>query len=134
MQQQGLFGNYRYCEFCRRPLSLDYEGTLCPGCVENELFSRVKEYIRSNDVTEYEVAEHFEIPLYRVKKWIREGRIEYKDNKLNTITMHCTICGASISFGTLCAKCLRQKGTSGHSAPRESEPSRMRYLEDAKYN
>ena len=67
----------------------------------------------------------------QVKKWIREGRIEYKDDHLNTITMHCTRCGAPISFGTLCAKCMRQKDVSVHSSAREDvSDSRMRFIED----
>lgn len=131
MIQQDLFGNYKYCEVCRKPLSLNYKAALCPFCIEQQLFIEVKEYIRSNDVNEYNVAEHFGLPLSQVKKWIREGRIEYKDQKLNTITMHCISCGAPITFGSMCAKCLRQKNTSGHSAPLESGASRMRYLEDA---
>ena len=70
----------------------------------------------------------------QVKKWIREGRIEYKDDHLNTITMHCTRSGAPISFGTLCAKCMRQKDVSVHSSAREDvSDSRMRFIEDMVY-
>lgn len=131
-QRQALFGNYKYCEECRKPLPLTYKSNVCPSCTEHRLFREVKEYIRANDVTEYDVAEHFNIPHYRVKQWIREGRIEYKDNHLNTISMHCTKCGEPISFGTLCAKCLRQQGSAGHSANLgKSENSRMRYLDDS---
>ena len=108
-QPQDLFGNYKYCEECKRPLPLTYKENLCPSCIEQKLFREVKEYIRENDVNEYDVAQHFHIPHMQVKKWIREGRIEYKDDHLNTITMHCTRCGAPISFGTLCAKCMRQR-------------------------
>ena len=83
------------------------------------------------DVNEYDVAQHFHIPHMQVKKWIREGRIEYKDDHLNTITMHCTRCGAPIAFGTLCAKCMRQKDVSIHSSAREDiSDSRMRFIED----
>ena len=98
---------------------MTYKENLCPSCIEQKLFREVKEYIRENDVNEYDVAQHFHIPHMQVKKWIREGRIEYKDDHLNTITMHCTRCGAPISFGTLCAKCMRQKDVSGHSSARE---------------
>lgn len=67
MQQQGLFNNYKYCERCNRPLPLTYEDAICPDCQNQELFTNVKEYIRANDVTEYDVAEHFNIPLSKVK-------------------------------------------------------------------
>lgn len=132
MEQQDLFGNYKYCENCRRPLSLTYENNLCPGCIEQQLFHKVKEFIRENDVTEYDVALHFDIPLSRVKRWIREGRIEYKDKRLNTITLQCIDCGAPITFGSLCSKCLRKKNTSGYSAAFTADSSRMRFLDDAK--
>ena len=85
-QPQDLFGNYKYCEECKRPLPLTYKENLCPSCIEQKLFREVKEYIRENDVNEYDVAQHFHIPHMQVKKWIREGRIEYKDDHLNTIT------------------------------------------------
>lgn len=132
MVQQDLFGNYKYCEICRRPLPLTYKDSLCPACIEQQLFHEVKEYIRENDVTEYDVALHFNIPLHRVKQWIREGRIEYKEDRLNKITLHCMQCGAPISFGTLCSKCLRAKNTSVHSTGQPAESSRMRYLDDVK--
>ena len=79
-QPQDLFGNYKYCEECKRPLPLTYKENLCPSCIEQKLFREVKEYIRENDVNEYDVAQHFHIPHMQVKKWIREGRIEYKDD------------------------------------------------------
>ena len=132
MQEQGLFNNYKYCERCNRPLPLSYEDSLCPDCIDQELFSNVKEYIRANDVTEYDVADYFHIPLSKVKHWIREGRIEYKDEYLNTlITFHCKKCGASITFGTLCAKCQKLSGISGHSASNTSaENGHMRFLDN----
>lgn len=132
MEQRGLFDNYKYCEYCGKPLPLSFEGTVCAACQEQQLFRDVKEFIRSNDnVTEYDVAKQFDIPIQRVKHWIREGRIEYKDNNLNTITMHCMECGAPISFGRLCAKCLKKQSVSGHSKLANEAPGRMRYLEDS---
>ena len=76
--EEGLFGKYKQCEFCNRPRPNDYEGTLCPRCKDHKLFHDVKEFIRANQVNEYEVADHFKIPLKQVKEWIREGRIEYQ--------------------------------------------------------
>lgn len=131
MEQQGLFDNYKYCEFCKRPLPLDYADSLCPACKETKLFHQVKEYIRANDVTEYDVALHFHLPLHQVKQWIREGRIEYKEDHLNMITTHCIKCGAPISFGQLCPKCLKQQNLSVHSSRTKEDDSRMRYLKDS---
>lgn len=130
MLSRSLFEDYNTCELCGRALPTEYQKVLCPSCIEQQLFMDVKEYIRANDVNEYDVAKEFHIPLSRVKQWIREGRIEYKDKRLNTLRMHCLKCGAPITFGTLCPKCMRQQDTSGYTKHMETDPSRMRYLED----
>ena len=132
MQARGLFDNYNTCELCGRALPANHQKLLCQVCLDQQLFMDVKEYIRENDVNEYDVAQEFDIPLSRVKQWIREGRIEYKDKRLNSIRMHCLKCGAPITFGSLCSKCLRQQNTSGHSKVPETDPSRMRFLEEGK--
>lgn len=131
MEQKGLFQDYRYCEICRRPLPQSFEGTVCPLCKEHALFMQVKDFIRENDVTEYEVAEKFNLPLSRIKQWIREGRIEYKDKDLNGhISYNCQRCGAPISFGTLCSKCLRYSNNMGRATVTSGgAPMRMRFLD-----
>ena len=60
----------RICVNCGRRLLRDIEGNLCPRCAEQELFCEVRDYIRANDVKDYEVAEHFNLPLSKVKEWI----------------------------------------------------------------
>ena len=93
MDRALLFENVKFCSICRGALPLDYEDELCPACKENQLFSEVKEYIRAGDVTEYQVAEYFNIPRRLVKKWITEGRIEYKEEEEKLDTLHCAHCG-----------------------------------------
>lgn len=128
--QTDLFGNFKYCERCSRPLPLSYKHELCPDCIEHELFDEVREYIRANTVNEYDVAEHFHIPRQQVIKWIRQGRIEYKDERLNTInSLFCKKCGASIPFGSLCSKCSKLAHSSGHSMPLQTENGHMRFLD-----
>lgn len=129
-----LFGNFKECEYCGRPLPLHYEKALCPHCLEANLFREVKEYIRSNIVNEYEVAQHFNIPLKQVKAWIRDGRIEYRENDVPHLSsVHCQQCGAPISFGSLCSKCMKAansgKGFSIQTPPTDAD-SRMRYLDN----
>lgn len=132
MKQQRLFDNSKYCEYCGRPLPLSSESSLCSACQDQQLFREVKEFIRSSDhVTEYDVSKHFDIPVQRVKRWIREGRIEYKDNVLNALTMHCVECGVPITFGRLCAKCLKKQNVSGHSQLTMEVEGHMRYLKDS---
>ena len=63
-------------------------------------------------------------------------RIEYKDNS-NTVSLiktYCRSCGAPITFGTLCPKCLRAQNISGHSTGTKDEESHMRYLDKSVRN
>ena len=104
----NLFNDYNRCPVCERRLPNNYSRKHCPSCTENEIFRQVREYIRENDVNEFDVSRKFNIPVRIIKGWIREGRIEYKDPKLNESTedYYCHKCGAKLSFGTLCPKCL----------------------------
>lgn len=129
---EGLMGKYKQCEFCGRPLPLHFEQNLCPRCQEEHLFHEVKEFICSNTVNEYEVADHFGIPLKQVKQWIREGRIEYHtENSTGTINnIRCQRCGVPVSFGTLCPKCLKLLNSSqGSAVATPNADTRMHYLD-----
>lgn len=69
--------NHKYCEHCGSPIPRSFELPYCASCQDTFLFKSVKEYIRNNNVNEFQVAEHFDIPLSLVKRWVREMRIEY---------------------------------------------------------
>ena len=134
MERASLFDNCKYCSVCKRILPVNYEKDICPMCEENALFHKVKEYIRSRDVTEYQVAEKFNIPHRQVKKWIAEGRIEYKETpEPKLVGLHCINCGKAITFGNLCQKCYKEKyNTKMGYAPLKTvrDKSKMRYLEE----
>ncbi len=132
MEQVSLFDNIKYCSVCRRHLPSSYEKEMCPVCIENALFSEVKEYIRSREVTEYQVAEHFNISHRKVKKWITEGRIEYREQEASRIvSLHCSQCGERIAFGNLCQKCYKEKyNTKSGYAPLKESDNRMRYINE----
>ena len=120
------------CQVCGRPLPARYTSDTCANCVEAELFSKVRDFIRANDVTEYDVAEHFKISHRKVKGWIKEGRIEYKEQEERTVTVtHCMRCGAKVSFGTLCTKCLKVMNGEheGFALPTSGEDGRMRFMD-----
>lgn len=120
------------CKECRRNLPPDYPGEVCPACKERILFSQVKDFIRENDVTEFDVSKHFDIPLFKVKGWIREGRIEYKDLDKPTVkTLHCQKCGKDITFGSLCTDCLRKSNITGSAAfsSGSDEEEKFRFLQ-----
>lgn len=68
---------------------------------------RVKDYIRSNVVNEYMVADHFQISIKKVRNWIKEGRIEYVEKDTQIVGTKCQRCGKPVSFGTLCPDCMR---------------------------
>ncbi|MBP3677073.1 MAG: hypothetical protein J6I97_01865, partial [Agathobacter sp.] len=69
--------NYKYCEHCGAAIPRSAEFACCAKCQETILFHEVKNYIRENNVNEFQVAERFNIPLRLVKQWMRELRIEY---------------------------------------------------------
>lgn len=123
---------YKYCKYCGRVLAPTYKEDNCPMCIENILFDQVREYIRANDVTEQQVANHFQIPQKKVKGWIKEGRIEYKENGnvRALITMHCENCGAPVRFGSLCTKCRSMLNKAKYNYMGNDEmDTRMRFLD-----
>lgn len=118
------------CEQCGARLHDSYPKTLCPSCIERNLFSDVKEFIRSrNDVREQDVAQEFNIPIRKVRDWIKEGRIQYKDDKGNTISsVSCRVCGKPISFGVTCPKCHSMQNLQVFVAQKKEEDAEMRFL------
>jgi RecJ-like exonuclease len=131
---ESLFdSDIKSCTECHRDLPKDYPEDTCPACKERLLFSKVKDFIRENDVTEFDVAKEFDIPLFKVKGWIREGRIEYKDLQPKTMkNLHCESCGKEISFGSLCTECLRKSNISGSASAfpfSNDEEEKFRFLQ-----
>ena len=130
----------RVCVNCGRRILHDGKKNLCPKCAEQELFCEVRDYIRANDVKDYQVAEHFNIPLGKVKEWIKQGRIQYKDDPtMKQIIMgnYCQVCGTPTNFGTICPKCMREKRRSEQigiaiAAPKPEGSNKMRFMEEDK--
>ncbi len=129
----GIFSEFKNCEFCHKPLPNAYDKPLCPSCIEAQLFREVKNFIRENTVNEYEVADHFQIPLRVVKEWIREGRIEYVTNAQGgtMASVHCQRCGAPVQFGTLCPKCLKllNHNIKGYEVQELNRNHKMRFVD-----
>lgn len=103
----GLFGHYKTCTICSKRLPDTYKYDFCPSCKDAQLLHDVKDFIRENDVNEYQVADFFDIPVAMVKNWIREGRIEYRAKGEASFSLHCQRCGAPVSFGSVCPKCIK---------------------------
>ena len=132
MEKRNLFSKYKYCQFCGCPIDAKSEINVCSVCEENELFHKVKDFIRENNVNEFQVASEFNIPINQVKKWIRDGRIEYKKDDTKTIVgLHCQLCGGDVMFGTLCPKCLKaiNNKKQGYGTNKTGN-AQMRFLDD----
>ncbi|WP_455056521.1 hypothetical protein [Jutongia sp.] len=129
-----LFADTPRCTQCGRILPDVYEeDDICPNCKEANLFAEVKDFIRENDVRELDVAEHFDIPIAKVRKWIREGRIQYKGEAGQTISsIYCQICGKPIEFGTLCPECHRLQGLKIVAQQYAEQKSEMRFINKGK--
>ena len=132
MSDNFMESEIKYCESCKRVLPPKYKEALCPTCAEYAVFQKAKDFIRSGDYNEYDVAQFLQIPLQQVRKWIREGRIQYKEDSLNNITIQCQICGVPITFGTMCPKCLKAQNVSGSSSIHPAfDVGNMRHLQTA---
>lgn len=120
------------CKQCDLKYRSNFELDICPSCADNNLFDKVREYIRNNDVNEIQVAEHFDIPLSRVKGWVKEGRITYKKNAEGKYIslLRCEICGDPIDFGKVCFKCSHRNMIKGSYSGMNIEENRMRFLND----
>ena len=103
--------NYKYCQYCGTTMPVTVKYPYCDSCREIILFQKVKDFIRENDVNEFQVAAQFGLPLRTVKGWIKEGRIEYKETAAGAKALNnklkCERCGAPVTFGTVCPKCLK---------------------------
>lgn len=134
MKSQYQDSNYKFCCMCSKPLPIDYEKDFCSACEDDVLFREVREYIRSHTITEFELAEVFNIPLAKVRRWIKEGRIEYVEREKKIVSTNCQRCGAPISFGTLCTECMRAINSSKEVAflaiAPDKERDRMRFLSE----
>jgi hypothetical protein len=133
-QTTGLFASYKVCSICGKRLPDSYMEDCCPGCLDAKLLRDAKDYIRENNVNEYQVAEHFDIPVRIVKDWIREGHIEYRSTGSSTFTLHCQHCGAPVTFGSVCPTCLKLMNSSGKGGFRSvasDSNHQMRFLQNS---
>lgn len=117
------------CPQCGTKLNNMYPHEFCPNCMEINLFNEVKDFIRENEVREQDVAEHFNIPIRKVRSWIREGRIQYKGEGKDAISgVHCRYCGKPISFGIACSECHSLQNLQVVAAQRGEDNAAMRFL------
>ena len=104
-----LFQGSKFCAWCHCPIPEDSEDDLCKNCQASREFKEIREYVREHNVNEFQLAEAFEIPLRKVKQWIREGRLEYREEVRTMVNLHCQRCGKAIQFGNFCTECMRME-------------------------
>lgn len=110
----------KVCKDCKKLFYAINGQAYCGDCRElreGEL-KVVKEYIRTHeDAGVQEVAEACEVAPQQILVWVREERIEFKDQ--SRVMMPCMLCGANISGGSYCDKC--KKLIASGMAPKPSE-------------
>ena len=117
------------CKQCGRRLHPKYNKDICPACMEMNLFNEVKDYIRKNDVNESQVADHFGISNAKVRAWIRDGRIQYKNTDGKTVSqVYCQICGKPLDVGNLCSECRHLQGLEVVAERYGEEAGQMRFI------
>ncbi len=108
MEERGtLFQGGKFCLWCHCPIPMSSESEYCENCQESIRFREIRDYVREHDVNEFQLAEEFGLPLRKVKQWIREGRLEYKELNNTMVNLHCQRCGKAIHFGNFCPECNR---------------------------
>lgn len=107
MEDNEMFGG-RTCPRCGRRLPLSFKGDVCAVCEEERLFEEVRDYIRTNEVTEFKLAEKFGLTQRKIQKWINEGLIQFSgSDPTKRIKGHCARCGDPLDFGSYCPSCMR---------------------------
>jgi flagellar operon protein (TIGR03826 family) len=101
--------NIRNCRRCGKLYSYIGGTPICPSCREKdeEDFKRIKEYLYENPgATLSEVANTLEISVEKIKRFLREGRLEIVGDDGNMF-LECENCGKAIKTGRFCEQCGR---------------------------
>lgn len=95
------------CRRCGAVFNSLNGGRLCPACVreDDEVFLTVKEFIYENPrATISEVASGLNISITRIKRYLREGRLEIIEK--HNLFLECERCGVAIQTGRFCPACM----------------------------
>lgn len=110
----------RNCKKCGKMFSYSSGTLICPNCIskDEEDFKNVRQYLYENPgATLPEVSTVLEISAEKIKRFLREGRLEIVNTEGNVI-LECERCGKSIKSGQYCNECAKNllrdiKNTSG---------------------
>ncbi|HHW32013.1 MAG TPA: MerR family transcriptional regulator [Clostridiaceae bacterium] len=113
--------NIRNCRRCGKLFNLVGDPPLCQECrkIEEEDFKRLKEYLFNNPgATLSQVSLELDISIERIKRYLREGRLEIAGNS-DSFLLECENCGAPIKSGRFCKDCLSDLTTELKKVSRE---------------
>lgn len=102
--------NIRNCSKCGKIYAYDGTSKLCPKCrkEEEEEFKRVKEYIYDHPEANIQlVSEETGVPVKKILRYLREGRLQLKDEH-NNLILACERCGKPIKTGRFCDMCVAE--------------------------
>lgn len=98
----------RNCPVCGK-VFVKISRNLCPECIEKEEteYEQVRKYLKDNPgASVEEISELTGVDEKKILRWIREGRIDATHDMGDT-GLTCKRCGAEISIGNLCSKCIQ---------------------------
>jgi RNA polymerase subunit RPABC4/transcription elongation factor Spt4 len=94
------------CRSCKKLFTYITGDRLCPACKTElaEKYQMTKQYIEDNPDTEAAVvAEKCGVSLKQIKRWVREGQLEFADDSL--VKLECERCGRIVHNGRYCKNC-----------------------------
>ena len=98
----------RNCRRCNKVFNFLGGVPICPQCKEKdeEDFVKVKKFLYENPkATMAEVSEGCDVSVERIKKYLRDGRLEIVGGEEGNIVLDCEVCGKPISTGRFCKHC-----------------------------
>lgn len=111
------------CKKCGK--IFNYDGyKVCLSCrkLEEEDFQKVKTYLYKNSgASMQQVAEETEVPVKKIIEYLRQGKLETKDNE--NFVLGCEKCGEPIKSGHYCEKCTKEVHDNLSGAVKSLKPS-----------
>ncbi len=94
------------CVRCKKTFAMVNQ-PICPECIAEEeaQFDKIKEYLDENrGATMEEIVEDTGVPLKRIQKWLKDGRLEGIEGS----NLKCSKCGCPITKGKFCQDCAKK--------------------------
>lgn len=99
----------RNCRRCGKIFTYMGGAPVCQACkqADEEDFKKVKEYLYKNPGSSMtQVSNDLEISVEKIKRYLKDGRLEITSSDGNMI-LECETCGKAIKSGRFCDECER---------------------------